>query len=113
MASQRGDARSSERREINAVEIVLLASSTACAKVAPPWGRERARELIDALLALATQHGFAQRDALRSLLVSAIRTERTQLLAQVAFSAVPEPAVLDVVRASGFYSAGLYVPSGH
>lgn len=60
MGSQTGDARSSERRKINAVEIMLLASSMASARVAPPWGRERARELIDALLALATQHGVAQ-----------------------------------------------------
>lgn len=111
MDSQNAGPDSGGSATVNAAEILLLAGSAATADVTPPWGRERALELIDAPLALATQYGFAQADALRGMLVDGIFTDRTRLLADVAFSVVPQGAVLEVVRATGCYTAGLSDPN--
>lgn len=107
MGSQNAGTDSDGHGPVNATEILLLAGTATSTDVTPPWGRERVLELIDALLALATQYGFAQANALRGMLVGGIFTDRTRLLADVAFSVVPQGAVLEVVRASGFYTAGL------
>lgn len=90
-------------RHVAAATLLLLAGTTACSNETPPWGRECALELLDALLALATAHGFAQAGLLRTKLTTGTCTERTWLLAEVAFDAVPASALLDVIRQSGFY----------
>lgn len=46
------------------------------------------------------------------MLVAGIAAERTRLLADVALNVMPQQAVLDVVRASGLYVAGLSGPDG-
>lgn len=103
MDSQRSDLSSDRPLHVAAATLLLLTGKTACASEVPPWGREHALELLDALLALATQHRFAQADVLRRKLTKRTRTERTQLLAEVAFDAVPVSALLDVIQQSGFY----------
>lgn len=110
MGSQNARQDSDGHAPVDATEILLLAGWAARAEVTPPWGRERALELIDALLALATRYGFVQADALRAMLVDGIDAERTKLLADVALNVVPQQAVLDLVRASGLYVAGLSDP---
>ncbi|MPV71431.1 hypothetical protein [Burkholderia sp. BE17] len=107
--SQLSDLPLDEPLHVAAATLLLLAGNTVCASEISPWGRRRALELLDALLVLATQHGFAQGDALREKLTTGIRTERTRLLAEVAFSAVPASAILNVVRRSGFHT-GLHEP---
>jgi hypothetical protein len=92
MGSQGAGPDSGGSDAMNAMEILLLAGRAGSADVTPLWGRERA---------LATQYGLAQADALRGMLVEGIFTNRTRLLADVAFSAVPQGAVLGVARASG------------
>ncbi|KVD17640.1 MULTISPECIES: hypothetical protein [Burkholderia] len=103
MDSRRSDLPSDEPLNVAAATLLLLAGRTACASEMPPWGRERALDLLDALLALATKHGFAQAEALRGKLTTGTRTERTRLLAEVAFDAVPASALLEVIRQSSFY----------
>ncbi|MPV64347.1 hypothetical protein [Burkholderia sp. BE17] len=103
MDSQRSDLSSDGPLHVAAATLLLLTGKTACASEVPPWGRENALELLDALLALATQHGFMQSAALRGKLTTGTRTQRTRLLAEVAFDAVPASALLDVIRQSGFY----------
>ncbi len=112
MGSQNAGTDSDGHAPVNATEILLLAGWAAHAEVTPPWGRERALELVDALLALATRYGFVQADALRAMLVEGLDTGRTRLLADVAFRVGRQQAVLDVVRASGPYVAGLSGPDG-
>ncbi|RBB35694.1 hypothetical protein DPV79_27110 [Burkholderia reimsis] len=109
MDAKRSDLPPDEPLHVAAATLFLLAGKTACASETPPWGRERALELIDTLLAFVTQHGFAQADALRAKLTTGIRTERTRLLAEVAFSAAPASDLLDVIRRTGFH-ANLHKP---
>ncbi|KIP15326.1 hypothetical protein KY49_4593 [Burkholderia sp. MSHR3999] len=105
MDSQQSGPPSDKPLHVATATLLLLAGEIACASETPSWGRERALELIDALLALATQHGFAQPDALRTKLITRTLTERTQLLAEIAFNAVPASALLAAVRQSGFNMA--------
>lgn len=102
-----------ERPKLTPPDILLLAGREVGSDDTPPSGRERAPELIDALLALAARYDFVQADALRAMLADGIDAERTKLLADVALNVVPQQAVLDVVRASGLYVAGLSGPDGH
>lgn len=103
MDSHQSELPPDEPIHVAAAALLLLAGKTASASEVPPWGRGHALELLDALLALATQHGFAQTDALREKLTTGTRTKRTRLLTEVAFDAVPASALLDVIRHSGFY----------
>ncbi|WP_423758916.1 hypothetical protein [Burkholderia sp. NLJ2] len=105
MDFRRSDAPSDELLHVAAATLLLLAGATTCANETSPWGHECAHKLIDALLALSTQHGFAQTDVLRARLTAGTRSKRTWLLAEVAFSAVPASALLKVVRRSGFHTA--------
>ena len=104
MDPQRSNLPPNDPLHVTTATLLLLTGTTMCSNETPPWGRERALELIDALLALATDHGFAQADALRSMLLTGTHTGRTRLLADVAFSAVPPSALLDVIRRSGLYT---------
>lgn len=81
----------------------MLAGKIACANAPPSWGREHALELLDALLTLAAEHGFAQADTLREKLGTGAPTDRTRRLAEIAFEPVPATALLDVIRQSSFY----------
>lgn len=104
MEPQRSNLPPNDPLHVTAATLLLLTGTTVCSNETPPWGRERALELIDALLVLATEHGFAQADALRSMLLTGTHTGRTRLLAEVAFSAAPASALLDVIRRSGLYT---------
>ncbi|WP_175948107.1 hypothetical protein [Burkholderia pyrrocinia] len=100
---QRNDLAPDEPLHVAAATLLLLASKTAYASEVPPWGREHALELLDALLSLSSKHGFAQEDLLRVKLLTRTRTRRAQLLAEIAFEEVPISALLDIVRQSSFY----------
>ncbi|WP_441459803.1 hypothetical protein [Burkholderia thailandensis] len=103
MDKQRGDLTPDETLHVAAATLLPLAGKTVCASDTPPWGRKCALELLDALLELATLHRFAQAEVMRTKLITGSRTKHTQLLAEVAFDAVPASAPLDVIRQSGFY----------
>lgn len=77
MDSQRSNLPLDEPLHFAAATLLILAGGTACASETPPWGRECALELLDALLAPATEHGFAQADVLRTTLTTGTRTKRT------------------------------------
>ncbi|MPV68008.1 hypothetical protein [Burkholderia sp. BE17] len=79
--------------------LLLLASHTASADEMPPWGRARAQELVDALLALAARHGFAQATALREKLTTDLRAGLNLHLATDAFRHIPTPELLKVMVA--------------
>lgn len=81
-----------------AAALLALASAATYAPEVSPWSCARIIELIDALLALTTTHGFAQRDVLRELLVSGADTERVRTLTEAAFDEVPLSAILDAIR---------------
>lgn len=104
MDSQRSNLPPNDPLRVTAATLLLLTGTTVCSNETPPWGRERALELIDTLLTLATEHGFAQKDALREKLITGVHTARTRLLAEVAFSAVPAAALLDAIRRSDLYT---------
>jgi hypothetical protein len=87
-----------------AAALLALAGAATYAPGTSPWSRTRIIELVDALLALATTHGFARSDALRELLVSGTDTEHVRTLTEAAFDEVPLSAILDAIRSTRLYT---------
>jgi hypothetical protein len=87
-----------------AAALLVLASTAAYVPSTSPWSRARIVELIDALVALAATHGFAQSDALRDLLASRTDTERIKALTEMAFAEVPLSGMLDAIRRTRLYT---------
>lgn len=85
-------------------ELLLLARKVAHAHETPAWGRTRTLELIDALLSLATVHGFTQTEVLRQLLVFDIDIAHVQMLSKAAFDNVPLPDLLNAIRHTRIYT---------
>lgn len=78
--------------------MLVLAGSVAYAREAAPWGRECSRELIEAMIALTEDHGFAQGNVLHELLASRACAERVRAVADLAFADVPLPRLLATIR---------------
>ncbi|NTZ82559.1 hypothetical protein FCJ61_05970 [Burkholderia metallica] len=86
-----------------AAELLLLFARTLASPQTPLWGRARCIDVIDALLGLATRHGFTLSELLREMLDTDLHGDNTRLLVQAAFKGVPDPELLAVFQESGFH----------
>ena len=78
--------------------LLVLAGAATYSPGASHWGCICGKQLIDAMIALANAHGFAQTGELHALLASGAQAEHIYTLANVAFNDVPLPKLLVTIR---------------
>jgi hypothetical protein len=78
--------------------LLVLAGKVAYGRESMPWARERSKELLDAMIALAEDYGFAQGNMLCELLASCAPAERVRGVADLAFADVPLSRLLVTIR---------------
>ncbi|RQH07045.1 hypothetical protein [Paraburkholderia dinghuensis] len=90
-------------QHISPAEFLLMAGFLAYrAPRAEVDARAAARRVLDAVLGVATAHGFADSDALESMMASAEKSTRVWRLAEQAIAAVGDTAAyLQVLRCAG------------
>jgi hypothetical protein len=90
-------------QHISPAEFLLMAGFlTYRAHLAPISARVAARRVLDAILAAAAAHGFADSDALETMMACAEKSSRMRGLAEQATAAVGDTvACLDVIRCAG------------
>ncbi|WER49519.1 hypothetical protein CupriaWKF_20470 [Cupriavidus sp. WKF15] len=95
-------------RHLSPAEFLLMAGFLAYrAPLAPVDARAAARRVLDAVLGVAAAHGFADADALESMMASSERSTRVWTLAQQAAAAVGDTvAYLQVIRDAGVLLEG-------
>ncbi len=95
-------------KHISPAEFLLMAGFLAYrAPLAPVDARAAARRVLDAVLGVAAAHGFADSDALESMMASPEKSARVQSLAEQASAAVGDTvAYLQVIRGAGVMLEG-------
>jgi hypothetical protein len=90
-------------QRISPTEFLLMAGFlTYRAPQAPIAARVAARRVLDAILGAAAAHGFAESDALETMMACAEKSSRMWGLAQQATTAVGDTvAYLEVIRCAG------------
>jgi hypothetical protein len=90
-------------QQISPTEFLLMAGFLAYrAPLAPIAARAAARRVLDAVLGAAAAHGFADSDALETMMACAEKSSRMLSLAEQATAAVGDTvAYLDVIRCAG------------